>query len=91
MVRTSPIDPTSRGSSNYGGRGDPELWGTETPLVQPTTRGTKDDTDCNWRCLELRGAEPPDSVVRCSLGRMAVPLGVREHVHCERVRQLGAF
>ena len=52
VVPTSPIDPTSRGSSGYGGRGDPELWGMET------------HTDCEPRCVELWGVETPGFVVR---------------------------
>ena len=64
VVRTPPIDPTARGSSNYGGRGDPELWGTEAPFVQPTARGTTDDTDYNLCGLTLRGAETLTSVIR---------------------------
>ena len=90
MVPTPPIDPTSRGSSNNGRCGDPELWGTDTPFVQSTTRGTTDDTDCDRRCLELRGTEPPDSVVDVflgcvALGRVALPLVVRERVGCASV------
>ena len=52
VVRTPPIDPTARGSSNYGGRGDSELWGMET------------HTGCELCYIELWGAETPGSVVR---------------------------
>ena len=97
MVPTPPIDPTSRGSSDSGWCGDPELWGTDTPFVQSTTRGTTDDTDSGWRGLELRGTEPPYSfrlqdgvqsqhvVVDVFRGRVALPLVVRERVLRERV------
>ena len=50
VVPTSPIDPTARGSSNYGGRGDPELWGMET------------HTDYELRYVEPCGAETPGFV-----------------------------
>ena len=75
MVPTPPIGPTSKGSSNNGWFGDPELWGAETPLVQPTTRGTTDDTD-SFRLQD--GVQSQHVVVDVFLGRVALPLGVRE-------------
>ena len=78
LVRTPLIDPTARGASSYGGRGDPELWVAEAEFVQPNTRGTTDDTDYNLCCLTLRGLETPTPVVQWFLGRVALPLGVRE-------------
>ena len=77
VVPTSPIDPTARGSSNYGGRGDPELWGMET------------HTDCELCCIELWRAEPPGSMIvpgpRGPPPWNARACGVRERVRVERV------
>ena len=89
VVPTPPKDPTSGGSSNNGWCGDPELWGTDTPFVQSTTRGTTDDTDS---ILQLRGTEPPYKqhvVSGVLLGRVTLPPRVRERVGSASVSSLG--